>query len=131
EAEGQPSPPASGSLSEIAGFARHCSDAGIIFVGPRPEVLSLFGDKLEARSLAARCGVPVLPGIAVSDAKQAREFLRSLEPGAAIMIKAVAGGGGRGMRLVQDADQIEETLARCQSEARSSFGRGELYVERF
>ncbi|HEV2961566.1 MAG TPA: carboxyl transferase domain-containing protein [Candidatus Angelobacter sp.] len=128
--------PGYGFLSENADFARQCGDAGIVFVGPRPEVLSLFGDKLEARSLAARCGVPVLPGIAVSDPQQAQEFLRSLdakslEAGAAIMIKAVAGGGGRGIRLVRDAGELDEALARCHSEAQSSFGNGDLYVERF
>ncbi|HEV2991097.1 MAG TPA: carboxyl transferase domain-containing protein [Candidatus Angelobacter sp.] len=123
--------PGYGFLSEKADFARDCADAGITFVGPQPEVLSLLGDKVEARSLAARCGVPILPGKAVSSAEQVSEFLQSLGADAAIMIKAVAGGGGRGMRLVRDASQIEEAFLRCQSEARSSFGDGDLYVERF
>jgi acetyl/propionyl-CoA carboxylase alpha subunit/acetyl-CoA carboxylase carboxyltransferase component len=123
--------PGYGFLSENADFARQCADAGIIFVGPRPEVLALFGNKLEARSLAVRCGVPVLPGMAASDPKQAAAFVRSLDPGTAVMIKAVAGGGGRGMRLVHNADQLDDAFARCQSEARSSFGNGDVYVERF
>ncbi len=123
--------PGYGFLSENADFARQCADAGIIFVGPRPEVLSLFGNKLEARSFAVRCGVPVLPGMAVNDSKQAAAFVRSLDPGTAVMIKAVAGGGGRGMRLVHNADQLDGAFARCQSEARSSFGNGDVYVERF
>src|SRR5437588_5497896 len=123
--------PGYGFLSENADFACLCAEAGIIFVGPRPEVLSLFGNKLEARSLAMRCGVPVLPGMAVSDSKQAAAFVRSLDPGAAVMIKAVAGGGGRGMRLVRNADQLEDAFSRCQSEARSSFGNGDVYIERF
>ncbi|HEV3037724.1 MAG TPA: carboxyl transferase domain-containing protein [Candidatus Angelobacter sp.] len=123
--------PGYGFLSENADFARQCADADITFVGPQPEVLSLLGDKLEARALAVRCGVPVLPGKAVSSVEQASEFLRSLGSGAAIMIKAVAGGGGRAMRLVRDANKVEEAFLRCQSEARSSFGNGDLYVERF
>ena len=123
--------PGYGFLSENADFARQCADAGIIFVGPRPEVLSLLGDKVEARSLAARCGVPILQGKAVGSADEATEFLRSLGFGAAIMIKAVAGGGGRGMRLVRDTGHIEEAFLRCQSEARSSFGNDDLYVEHF
>lgn len=123
--------PGYGFLSENAGFASLCADAGIMFVGPRPEILSLFGNKLEARSLAVRCGVPVLAGMAVSDPKQAAVFFRSLDPGAAVMIKAVAGGGGRGMRLVRNGDQLEEAFARCQSEAHSSFGNSDVYIERF
>src|ERR1700694_3888971 len=100
--------PGYGFLSENAEFARQCAEASILFVGPTPEVLSLFGDKVQARSLAARCGVPVLQGGAANSPEQAREFLRSLGAGAAIMIKAVAGGGGRGMRLVRDESQVDE-----------------------
>jgi acetyl/propionyl-CoA carboxylase alpha subunit/acetyl-CoA carboxylase carboxyltransferase component len=123
--------PGYGFLSENAAFARQCGDAGIVFAGPQPEVLSLFGDKLQARSLATRCSVPVLRGAAATNAEQAREFLRSLGVGAAVMIKAVGGGGGRGMRLVRDEGHMDEALARCHSEARSSFGNGDLYLEHF
>ncbi len=131
EAECDAIHPGYGFLSENAGFARQCRDAGMVFAGPQPEVLSLFGDKLQARSLAARCGVPVLQGAPANSLEQAREFLRSLGVGAAVMIKAVAGGGGRGMRLVHDESHLQEALARCHSEARASFGNGDLYLEHF
>src|ERR1700751_232045 len=109
--------PGYGFLSENAGFARRCREEGITFIGPRPEVLELFGDKLEARSLAARCGVPVLAGTTgATSLERAREFLSSLGPGGSMMIKAVAGGGGRGIREVRNLDEIEEAYKRCQSE---------------
>ena len=109
---------------------RRCREEGLIFIGPRPEVLELFGDKLEARSLAARCGVPVLAGTTgATSLERAREFLSSLGPGGSIMIKAVAGGGGRGIREVKNLDEIEEAYKRCQSEARSAFGNGDVYAE--
>ncbi|MHB8381644.1 MAG: carboxyl transferase domain-containing protein [Candidatus Binataceae bacterium] len=122
--------PGYGFLSENAEFARRCAAAGICFVGPRPEILDLFGDKLQARALAQRCGVPVLRGTtAATSLDEAREFFASLGEGAAIMIKAIAGGGGRGMRAVHRATDIEPAFARCQSEARSAFGNGDVYVE--
>ena len=102
----------------------------ITFVGPRPEILELFGDKLAARALAERCGVPVMPGTSrATSLDEARKFFASLGGGAAMMIKAVAGGGGRGMRVVHRAEEIEEAFARCQSEARAAFGNGDVYVE--
>jgi acetyl/propionyl-CoA carboxylase alpha subunit/acetyl-CoA carboxylase carboxyltransferase component len=122
--------PGYGFLSENAAFARRCREEGLTFIGPRPEVLELFGDKLEARSLAARCGVPVLAGTTgATSLERAREFLSSLGPGGSIMIKAVAGGGGRGIREVKNLDEIEEAYKRCQSEARSAFGNGDVYAE--
>jgi acetyl/propionyl-CoA carboxylase alpha subunit/acetyl-CoA carboxylase carboxyltransferase component len=122
--------PGYGFLSENAGFARRCAEEGIIFVGPRAEILELFGDKGQARALAARCGVPVLPGTSgPTSLEQAREFLASLGNSGAMMIKAVAGGGGRGMRAVYHPQEVEEAYARCQSEARQAFGNGDVYVE--
>ena len=122
--------PGYGFLSENAGFARRCREEGITFIGPRPEVLELFGDKLEARSLAARCGVPVLAGTTgATSLERAREFLSSLGPGGSMMIKAVAGGGGRGIREVSNLDEIEAAYKRCQSEARAAFGNGDVYAE--
>src|SRR5205807_6899803 len=110
--------PGYGFLSESARFAQSCIDAGITFVGPSPEVLELAGDKLRARALASRCGVPVLHATAhPATLEQARDFFGELEPGGAMMIKAVAGGGGRGMREVRDPGEIEDAYARCQSEA--------------
>ena len=122
--------PGYGFLSENAGFARRCVDAGITFIGPRAEILELFGDKVQARALAGRCGVPILRGTGgPTSLDEAREFFSSLGERASMMIKAVAGGGGRGMRAVSSANDIEEAYKRCQSEARASFGNGDVYVE--
>ena len=122
--------PGYGFLSENASFARRCADEAITFVGPRPEILELFGDKMQARALAERCGVRLLRGTsAATSVAQAKEFFASLGQGAAMMIKAVAGGGGRGMRTVHRAEEIEEAHKRCQSEARAAFGNGDVYVE--
>src|SRR5262249_41636039 len=123
--------PGYGLLSENAEFARRCAEEGITFVGPRAEVLELFGDKGRARALAERYGVPVLPGTSgPTGPEQAREFLASLGDGGAMMIKAVAGGGGRGMRAVFHLREVEEAYARCRSEALQAFGNGDVYVER-
>src|SRR5271167_1510209 len=122
--------PGYGFLSENGGFARRCAAAGITFVGPRAEMLELFGDKVQARALAERCGVPILRGTAgATSLEEARRFFAALGDGAAMMIKAVAGGGGRGMRAVSRVEEIEEAYKRCQSEARASFGNGDVYVE--
>ena len=122
--------PGYGFLSENAGFARRCAIEGITFVGPRAEILELFGDKLQARRLAERCGVPILRGSSgATSLDEARHFFSSLGKGASMMIKAVAGGGGRGMRAVSHLEEIEKAYKRCQSEARASFGNGDVYVE--
>ena len=94
--------PGYGFLSENAEFARRCAEAGVTFVGPQVETLALFGDKGQARILAKKCGVPVLAGTSGSTSlEEAKDFLVSLGNDAAVMIKAIAGSGGRGMRLVQ------------------------------
>ncbi|MGK4358071.1 carboxyl transferase domain-containing protein [Ectopseudomonas chengduensis] len=120
--------PGYGFLAENAEFARRCQDAGLTFVGPTPETLQLFGDKAAARALAERCAVPLVPGInqAVTP-EQAADFLA--EHGS-VMLKALAGGGGRGMRAVDDPAQLAEAFARCASEAQGAFGSGALYVEK-
>jgi len=123
--------PGYGFLSENAVFARACAAAGILFVGPEPETLELFGDKSRARALAERMGVPVLPGTAApTDLAAAGAFLASLGEGAAVMLKAVAGGGGRGMRAVHGKAELAEAFERCRSEAQAAFGNGDLYAER-
>jgi acetyl/propionyl-CoA carboxylase alpha subunit/acetyl-CoA carboxylase carboxyltransferase component len=124
--------PGYGFLAERASFARQCAEAGLTFVGPRPELLELLGDKARARTLAERCGVPTLPGTpGAASLTEAASFFAAQPDGAAIVLKAVAGGGGRGMRVVQDRSALAEAWTRCRSEAESAFGSGELYVERF
>lgn len=119
--------PGYGFLAENAEFARRCQAAGLTFVGPAPEVLELFGDKAAARALAERCGAPLVAGLnhAVS-LDEAQAFFAAHGP---LMLKALAGGGGRGMRAVSEADALTEAYARCQSEAQTAFGNGALYVE--
>ncbi len=122
--------PGYGFLSESAALARRVEAEGIAFVGPRPETLEILGDKTRARALAERCGVPVLRGSAAAvTIEEAIEFLSSLDEDAAVAIKAVAGGGGRGMRVVHRAGEIADAYARCRSEAMQAFGNGDLYVE--
>jgi len=122
--------PGYGFLSENATFARRCAGAGLTFVGPSPEALALFGDKAMARGLAVRLGVPVPDGTnGPTTLEEARAFLASRGPGAAVMLKAVAGGGGRGMRPVSDPDALEAAYQRCAAEARQAFGSDDLYVE--
>ena len=123
--------PGYGFLSESAAFARACADAGLTFIGPRPDTLDLFGDKARARDFAASAGVPVLPGTAAGvSAEDVRAFLASLGEEAAVAIKAVAGGGGRGMRVVTAPDEIAAAHTRCASEAQSAFGDAALYAEK-
>src|SRR3954465_2985920 len=120
--------PGYGFLSENAMLARRCAEEGITFIGPSPEALELFGDKARARALAKSCGVPVIEGTdGPTPLEEARTFFTS---NGAIMIKAIAGGGGRGMRIVDDASKLDDAYARCQSEARAAFGCGDVYVER-
>src|ERR1700733_10272710 len=99
--------PGYGFLSENAGFARACGEAGLMFAGPAPETLALFGDKAMARAHAQRNHVPILKGTAGGiDIGATAAFLQSLGPDGVIMLKAVAGGGGRGMRVVHNADEV-------------------------
>jgi acetyl/propionyl-CoA carboxylase alpha subunit len=122
--------PGYGFLSENADFARKCGEAGITFVGPSPEALAIFGDKSRALELASREGVPVLTGTrAATSLDEARGFLEGLGTGGAVMLKALAGGGGRGMRPVIRLEDLPAAFERCQSEAAASFGNGDLYVE--
>lgn len=120
--------PGYGFLAENGEFARRCQTAGLTFVGPTPETLQLFGDKAAARALAERCDVPLVPGInrAVS-LEEAGAFLATH---GSLMLKALAGGGGRGMRAVDQAAELAEAYQRCQSEAAGAFGNNQLYVEK-
>ncbi|MEZ5379948.1 MAG: carboxyl transferase domain-containing protein [Acidimicrobiales bacterium] len=122
--------PGYGFLSENADFARACDEAGIVFVGPGADVLEAFGDKSAARLLAVACHVPVLAGTApLADAGEAEAFLDSLGDDGAILLKAVGGGGGRGLRVIEDRGSISESLERCRSEAASAFGRADVFAE--
>jgi acetyl/propionyl-CoA carboxylase alpha subunit/acetyl-CoA carboxylase carboxyltransferase component len=121
--------PGYGFLSENAAFARACAAAKIAFVGPTPEQLDLFGDKARARAHAQKCKVPVLPGTEEIDAAGAAAFFRK-HARAGIALKAIAGGGGRGMRFVTDEAAIAEAFTRASAEARAAFGNGALYAER-
>ncbi|MCO5118144.1 MAG: carbamoyl-phosphate synthase large subunit [Burkholderiaceae bacterium] len=124
--------PGYGFLSENPGFARRVEDAGLVFVGPTPEALTLLGDKTSARQRARELGVPILPGTSQpTDLEEAAAFFAGLPAGAAMLIKAVAGGGGRGMRIVTKADEIATAWQRCRSEAEAAFGNPDVYVERF
>ncbi|MDA9050145.1 carbamoyl-phosphate synthase large subunit [Pseudomonadales bacterium] len=122
--------PGYGFLSENADFARLCGKHKITFVGPTPAHLSLFGDKSQARLLAESCGVPIIKGTnGDTDLAAAQVFFQQLPPGAQMLIKARAGGGGRGMRIVETIEQLPKLLERCQSEAKAAFGDASVYVE--
>ncbi|RSZ32781.1 MULTISPECIES: carboxyl transferase domain-containing protein [unclassified Variovorax] len=124
--------PGYGFLSERADFAQACADAGLVFIGPTPEQLGLFGDKARARALATECDVPVMPGStgAVTLAQAQAFFAEQHAQGAGVMVKAIGGGGGRGMRAVLNAEDLPEAHARCMSEAKAAFGIDGVYVER-
>ena len=130
EAECDAVHPGYGFLSERADFAEACAGAGLAFVGPTPAHLALFGDKATARAAAVSAGVPVTRGIdrAVT-LDEARSFFA--ETGGPVMLKAIAGGGGRGSRAVMAEADLPDAYARCQSEAAAAFGRGDLYIEAF
>ncbi|MCZ2495946.1 carbamoyl-phosphate synthase large subunit [Xylophilus sp. Kf1] len=122
--------PGYGFLSERADFAEACERAGITFIGPTVEQLALFGDKGRALELAERCQVPVMPSTAGGASLQAVTDFFDAHSGAGVVIKAVGGGGGRGMRVVRQSQDLAEAFARCRSEAQSAFGVDALYAER-
>lgn len=123
--------PGYGLLSESATLAQACADNNIIFVGPSVSTLQSFGDKRSARLLAKSAGVPVIEGLdKVSSVADIQQFFYEQNQHA-IMVKAVNGGGGRGMRAVTSADDIESAFTRCQAESLAAFGSSDLYVERF
>jgi acetyl-CoA carboxylase biotin carboxylase subunit len=122
--------PGVGFLSENAGFARFIREQGLIFIGPSPEVMELLGDKVRARNTAARFGLPVTPGTegAVDSPQAAEEAAREL--GFPLIIKAAAGGGGRGMRIVRGMGELAESLALARAEAEANFADGTVFIER-
>jgi len=123
--------PGYGFLSENAEFARAVEKAGLIFVGPSPDTIDALGDKVSARRLAIKCNVPVVPG--TPDPVEKYEDVKKFtdEFGFPIIIKAAFGGGGRGMRVVRDQSTLKDSFERATSEAKSAFGNGTVFVERF
>ncbi len=121
--------PGYGFLAENAAFAQRCADAGLTFVGPSPEALRLFGDKVQARSFAESLGIPVVrgSGSALASAEEAAALADSI--GYPVMLKAAAGGGGRGMRLVERPADMSTSFERCRSEAEAAFGNGSVFLE--
>ncbi|HWO74206.1 MAG TPA: biotin carboxylase N-terminal domain-containing protein, partial [Dehalococcoidia bacterium] len=122
--------PGYGFLSEQAAFAQACQDAGLVFVGPSPKTLHLLGDKVEARRIAEAAGVATVPG---SPGRVSPEEARRLAPrvGFPLLIKAAAGGGGKGIRLVEREADLEQALRTAAAEAQASFGDDGVYIERY
>ncbi len=123
--------PGYGFLSENPALRRACDDAGLIFVGPRAELLAQLGDKTAAREIAERAGVPILPGSprAIENLAEAEEVAETL--GYPVMIKAAHGGGGRGMRVVLDQSQLAPNLEQAQRESLAAFGSAEVFIEKY
>ncbi|MDF0750589.1 carbamoyl-phosphate synthase large subunit [Marinobacter sp. 71-i] len=122
--------PGYGFLSESPEFARQCEAAGLFFIGPSPAALDVFGDKASARQLARKHGVPLIHGTnEPTSLESARSFMEALGEQGAVMLKAVSGGGGRGMRPVHSLAELEPAFHRSQSEAAAAFGNGDLYIE--
>ncbi len=122
--------PGYGFLSENARLAELCAAADITFIGPSPATLALFGDKVRARDLARSLGIPVVPGSDRALDSPAAAAAVAADIGYPVMLKAAAGGGGRGMRIVTEAADMAEAFARCKGEAQTAFGSGALFVEK-
>lgn len=123
--------PGYGFLSENAVFARKVKDAGIILIGPSPEAMEIMGNKLSAKAAAMQYNIPMVPGTeeAIKDVQEAKK--RAVEVGFPILIKAAAGGGGKGMRIVESVNDFEEQMQLAVSEATSAFGDGSVFIERY
>lgn len=124
--------PGWGFLAENAEFAKMVIDAGLIWIGPAPEVIAAVGDKVEAKKLAQKANVPVIPGITnVTNIEQIKQWMNDEKIDFPIMIKAVLGGGGKGMVKVENAEQLSQALAQARSEAMKAFGDDRLLVEKY
>jgi len=123
--------PGYGFLAESAEFAKKCSDAGLIFIGPRPEAIKLFGDKLLSKQLAKKCGVPVIGGSEgnVNSPEEVKKLAKDM--GYPIMMKATAGGGGRGIRIAYNDKEVDENFESLRREAKKAFGRDDVIVEKY
>jgi len=123
--------PGYGFLSENAEFARAVTQAGIVFIGPSPEAMEIMGSKLGAKAAVKNFQVPLVPGTAeaISDIEEAKSIAHSI--GFPVLIKASAGGGGKGMRIVEEASEFEDALSRARSEAINAFGDGSVFIEKY
>lgn len=123
--------PGYGFLSENSVFAQKVTDAGMTFIGPRPKAIEMMGSKLAAKEAAKAHNIPLVPGTehAIDDVEEAKEIATSI--GFPILIKASAGGGGKGMRIVESADELDEQMQRAVSEALSAFGDGSVFIEKY
>ena len=123
--------PGYGLLSENANFAHVCETSGLKFIGPPPEIIRMMGEKDKARQAMKRCGVPILPGSegVIGTEDEALKWARQV--GFPVIVKASAGGGGRGMRVIRSADELPHMFSAAHSEAASAFGNGDLYMEKF
>ena len=122
--------PGYGFLAENAEFAQKCEEHKLVFVGPKPQDISLIGDKAKARELARKAGVPLTPGSEpISSPEEAVSVAEAI--GYPVILKASAGGGGRGMRVVHNPEQLERNLVHAREEARVAFGNPELYIEKY
>jgi propionyl-CoA carboxylase alpha chain len=123
--------PGYGFLSERAAFAEALEDAGIVFIGPGPRAIAQMGDKIEAKKIAAAAGVATVPGHLGTVGSEDEAVVAAREIGLPVMIKASAGGGGKGMRIARSFEEVREGLARARSEAAASFGDDRVFIERF
>ncbi|SYZ74184.1 acetyl-CoA carboxylase, biotin carboxylase subunit [Candidatus Zixiibacteriota bacterium] len=123
--------PGYGFLAENDSFARLCEDNGIIFIGPRAETIALLGDKLEARRVALKAGLPVVPGTDFDNKDLSHVSEKARAIGFPILVKAAAGGGGKGMRVVESEERLQESVASAIREAGAAFGDGRVYFEKY
>ena len=123
--------PGYGLLSENANFAHVCEASGLKFIGPPPEIIRMMGEKDKARQAMKLCGVPILPGSdgVIASEEEAQRWAQ--EVGFPVIVKASAGGGGRGMRIIRSAEELPHMFSAAHSEAASAFGNGDLYMEKF
>lgn len=123
--------PGYGFLAENAEFAKRCEEEGVVFIGPSPEHIQMFGDKVDARAMAIKAGVPVIPGTPEPIQSLQEAILFAKEHGYPVIIKAASGGGGRGMRIVHGQEELQDALDRARSEAKTAFGNAAVYMEKY